>query len=69
MASKPPDFFYINLSSVVRLILNSKPPATKNTVELLNYIHMVKGFQFHSNHLPQLLDLKSKRNNNNNNNL
>ena len=31
-------------------------------VEFLNYVRMVKGFQCHSNHSPQLFDLKIKQN-------
>ncbi len=35
----------------------------KNKVELLNYAYTVKGIQCHSNHSPQLFELKKKQQN------
>ena len=31
-------------------------------LEFLNYVYMVKGFKCHSNHSPQLFELKTKTN-------
>ncbi len=38
--------------------------ATKNNVEFLNYVYTVKGFKCHSNHSPQLFELKKQQLNN-----
>ncbi len=54
MASEP--------KTTKRLILNSNTQATKRKVRVLNYTYRVKGIQCHSNHLPQLFELKKKSN-------
>ncbi len=46
-------------TSVKRLVLTSNIQATKK-VEFLNYVLYGKGIQCHSNHSPQLFELKQK---------
>ena len=53
MASEP--------KTTKRLVLNSNTQATKRKVRVLNHMYRVKGIQCHSNHLPQLFELKKKK--------
>ncbi len=50
MASEPKDY----------LILTSNTEATENKVQFFNLAYRVKGFECHSNHSLQLLELKEK---------
>ncbi len=54
MASEP------KTALLLKLTLTSNTRATKKS-RVLNYVYMVKGFQCHSNHSPQLIVLKKKK--------
>ncbi len=41
-------------------MIASNTQATNKKVEFLNYVDTIKRFQCHSNHLPQLFELKKK---------
>ncbi len=55
MASEPKDY-----TTFIWMILNSNTEATESKVEFFNYAYTVKGFQYHSNNLLQLFELKEK---------
>ncbi len=52
MASKPKAI--LSLNDWFTLMLLKK-------IEILNYVYKVKGIQSHSNHTPQLFELKKKK--------
>ncbi len=47
--------------SILLLTFDSNTQDTKKKVEFLNYVYMVKGIYCHSNHFPQLFELKKKK--------